>query len=281
MFPIEQPETVKERIISFIKPRAKPLYKAAPFPLERRLDLDAGWINKRQNTFSGIFEVDVTALRQALLAHKAKTGQSQSFTAYIVACLASTVDQDKSLHAYQNWRNQLIIFEDVDVAVMIEIDIGNRKFPLLHVVRAANKKSLLDIHHEIRWIQADPSQSPNFNSRTKRLMSLFLRLPGIARRVVYLTILKNPQWSKQVAGTVAVTSIGMFGKGGGWGLGLANHTLSLIIGGIAEKPGIVNGQIEIRDFLDLTVSFNHNIVDGAPAARFIQRFKEQIENGIN
>lgn len=256
-------------------------HKTMPFTLERRLDLDAGWINRRQNTFSGIFEVDVTMLRQALRTHKASTGESLSLTAFIVTCLASTVDEDKSLHAYQNWRNQLIIFEDVDIAVMIEIDIGNRKFPLLHVVRAANKKSFLEIHREIRLVQADPSRSPNFNSRTKRLMSLFLRLPGIARHLVYLAVIKNPHWFKQVAGTVSVTSVGMFGKGGGWGVGLANHTLNLIIGGIAEKPGIVNGQIEVREYLDLTVSFNHNIVDGAPAARLIQRFKERIENGFN
>lgn len=256
-------------------------YKAVPFPLERRLDLDAGWISRRKNTFSGLIEVDVTSLRQSLRAHQVRAGESLSFTAFIVACLASAIDEDKALHAYKNWRNQLIIFEDVDIAVMIEIPLRDRKFPLLHVIRAANRKTFLDIHREIRSIQADPSRSSNFNAKSKKMIGLFLRLPGIVRHLIYRVVLRNPLWFKQVAGTVAVTSVGMFGKGGGWGLGLANHTLSLIVGGIAEKPGIVDGQIEVREYLNLTVSFDHDIVDGAPAARFIQRLKEQIENGFS
>jgi pyruvate/2-oxoglutarate dehydrogenase complex dihydrolipoamide acyltransferase (E2) component len=41
----------------------------------------------------------------------------------------------------------------------------------------------------------------------------------------------------------------------------------------------VDGQIEIRERLSMTVSFDHDIIDGAPAARFTQRFKELIETG--
>jgi len=41
----------------------------------------------------------------------------------------------------------------------------------------------------------------------------------------------------------------------------------------------VDGQIAIRDSLSLTISFDHEIIDGAPAARFTQRLKELIESG--
>jgi pyruvate/2-oxoglutarate dehydrogenase complex dihydrolipoamide acyltransferase (E2) component len=41
----------------------------------------------------------------------------------------------------------------------------------------------------------------------------------------------------------------------------------------------VGGQIVPREFLHLTASFDHDVIDGAPAARFIQRFKELIESG--
>ena len=90
---------------------------------------------------------------------------------------------------------------------------------------------------------------------------------------------KKPQLIKEYYGTVLVTSIGMFGEGGGWGIPVPNHTLQLTLGGIAEKPGVVEGRIEIREYLSLTVSFDHDIIDGAPAARFTQRFKELIETG--
>jgi pyruvate/2-oxoglutarate dehydrogenase complex dihydrolipoamide acyltransferase (E2) component len=70
----------------------------------------------------------------------------------------------------------------------------------------------------------------------------------------------------------------MFGKGGGWGLGfLPTHTLGITVGGIAEKPGAVDGQIAIREYLNLTVAFDHDIVDGAPAARFAKKLTGLIE----
>src|SRR5713226_1548421 len=72
----------------------------------------------------------------------------------------------------------------------------------------------------------------------------------------------------------------MFGKGAGWGILPANaHPLWMTVGGIGQKPGVVDGQIAIRDYLSLTISFDHNIIDGAPAARFTERLKDLIESG--
>jgi pyruvate/2-oxoglutarate dehydrogenase complex dihydrolipoamide acyltransferase (E2) component len=69
----------------------------------------------------------------------------------------------------------------------------------------------------------------------------------------------------------------MFGTGGGWGIPVPNHSLQLTLGGIAEKPGVVDQRIEIRQYMSVTVSIDHDIIDGAPAARFIQRLKELVE----
>ncbi len=41
----------------------------------------------------------------------------------------------------------------------------------------------------------------------------------------------------------------------------------------------MDGQIAIREYLSLTISFDHDIIDGAPAARFTERLKELIESG--
>ncbi len=85
---------------------------------------------------------------------------------------------------------------------------------------------------------------------------------------------------KNLAGTVGLTAVGMFGKGAGWGILPANaHPLWMTVGGIGEKPGVVDGHIAIRDYLSLTISFDHNIIDGAPAARFTERLKDLIESG--
>lgn len=79
-------------------------------------------------------------------------------------------------------------------------------------------------------------------------------------------------------GTVSLTAVGMFGNGAGWGIPVSNHTLQITLGGIAEKPALLEGRIENREYLCMTISFDHDVVDGAPAARFVQRLKELIEN---
>jgi pyruvate/2-oxoglutarate dehydrogenase complex dihydrolipoamide acyltransferase (E2) component len=43
------------------------------------------------------------------------------------------------------------------------------------------------------------------------------------------------------------------------------------VGGISEKQGVVDRQVAMRDYLSLTISSDHTIIDGAPAARFAQR----------
>jgi pyruvate/2-oxoglutarate dehydrogenase complex dihydrolipoamide acyltransferase (E2) component len=72
----------------------------------------------------------------------------------------------------------------------------------------------------------------------------------------------------------------MFGAGGGWGLNPGTiYTTSIMLGGIAEKPGVVDGEIAVREYLSMTLSFDHDVVDGAPAARFVSRLKALIEDG--
>ena len=87
---------------------------------------------------------------------------------------------------------------------------------------------------------------------------------------------------KKYVGTVGLSSVGMFGKGNGWGIPPANPpALWVTVGGIGEKPGVMDGRIAIREYLSLTISFDHDIIDGAPAARFTERLKELIESGYS
>jgi 2-oxoacid dehydrogenases acyltransferase (catalytic domain) len=79
-----------------------------------------------------------------------------------------------------------------------------------------------------------------------------------------------------------ITAVGMFGKGVGWGIPPALPTLMITLGGIGEKPGVVDGHIAIREYLSLTISFDHEIIDGTPAARFTESgyglFDSRIES---
>lgn len=249
-------------------------HTSIPFPKMRRLMVDGGRMGRQKHTVHGLVEVDVTEPRRILHEHKERTGESLSFTGFIIACFAQAVDMNKHMQAYRSWRGQLIIFEDVDVNTMFEVEVDGKKMVRPHIIRAANRKTFRELHEEIRSFQKghESSQEASFTR-------WFAMLPGVVRRLFYLSLFKSPKMLKDYFGTVILTSVGMFGEGAGWGIPVPNHTLQITLGGIAEKPGVVDGHIEIREYLSVTVSFDHDIVDGAPAARFIQRLKELIESG--
>jgi pyruvate/2-oxoglutarate dehydrogenase complex dihydrolipoamide acyltransferase (E2) component len=59
---------------------------------------------------------------------------------------------------------------------------------------------------------------------------------------------------------------------------LTLFSLEVIVGGVSQRPRVIDGQVTVRDILDLTVVIDHNVVDGAPAARFAAEFRELLES---
>lgn len=245
-----------------------------PYPRARLPMVDGGRLGRRKHMVHGLLEVDVTRPRQLLREHKARTGEAVSFTAFLMACLGRALDEHRQLHAYRDWRNRLVIFDEVDVNTLVEVEVEGRRIIRPRIIRAVNTKTVWDLHRELRTFQAAAEQS-----REAQFLRGFVRLPWAVRQLFYLVLFKHPWLLKEYLGTVALSSIGMFGSGGFWGIPVPNHTLQLTLGGIAEKPGIVARRIEIREYLSVTISFDHDLVDGAPAARFAQRWKELVEAG--
>jgi pyruvate/2-oxoglutarate dehydrogenase complex dihydrolipoamide acyltransferase (E2) component len=249
-------------------------YHVTPMPAARRLVVDGGRLAAGRHTVHGLLEVDVTLPRSMMREHKARTGESLSFTAFVIACLGHAVDLDPQVHACRDWRNRPVIFDEVNVNTQFSAEGTGRQAHLVHVIKAVNKRPFRDIHEEIRAFQMEKSKSPE-----RKFIDSFVLLPWPVRALFYWVILHTPRLQHEYFGTVAVSAVGMFGSGGGWGIPFVNHGLALTIGGIAQKPGVVDGRIEIREYLDLTLSFDHDIVDGAPAARFAQRLRELLEAG--
>lgn len=248
-------------------------YTIVPFPKMRRLVTDIAQSAQGRFVMIGLLEMDVTRARVVLRAHREQTGENLSFTAFLIGCVAKAVSENKAVQAYKHWRGHLVQFEDVDVLAMVEVQAGGG-IPVGHVVRAAQHKTLREIHAEIRSVQNKQARSDEAH-----LIERMVLIPRFLRRWLLWALMLNPVWVEPMRGTVVVTAVGMFGKGGGWGIGLSTHSLGVTVGGIAEKPGVVDGQIAIREYLCITLSFDHEIVDGAPAARFAARLRELIEGG--
>lgn len=247
----------------------------------RRLMANANDLYWQNHCIYGLLEVDVTVPRDAIAAHKARTGETLSFTGYITYCLARAVDEDKRVQAVIKGRKHLLIYDDVDVGLMVEGKIGDKPALMGHVIHVANRKTFRQIHDEIRGVQSKPvPRNRGMSSWFQKAMLLPWPFSTLVKALVRAATRRDPTLVTSMGGTVGITSVGMFGKGrSGWGIVPLPYSLALIVGSIARKPALVGERIEPREILNLTVLFDHDIIDGAPAARFAQRLVELIESG--
>ncbi|HEX9313479.1 MAG TPA: 2-oxo acid dehydrogenase subunit E2, partial [Actinomycetota bacterium] len=136
-----------------------------------------------------------------------------------------------------------------------------------------------EIHDEIRAAQVqDVTKIDVGGAKESQLLPAWLFRPyfELATRIGK----GFPQEWKKRWGTVTLTAVGMVGKGPGWGIPPSSPSICWItVGGIGQKREIVDGQIATREYLSLTVRFDHNMMDAAPGARFTERFKQLIESG--
>jgi hypothetical protein len=166
----------------------------------------------------------------------------------------------------------------VDVNTQIEVTTAGQKIVKPLLVRAANRKSIEDLTKEIRAGQASDDRDA---IRRYRATLALLSIPRPIRSLAWRVGMSNPALFKRLGGTVGLSSVGMFGPAGGWGISVAPPTLMITVGGIAMKPRYVDGNLEPRELLDLTASVDHAVVDGATAARFTRRLTELLERPID
>jgi len=82
-------------------------------------------------------------------------------------------------------------------------------------------------------------------------------------------------------GTITISNLGMFGVSYFKPLLIPGQTAIIAISTIQEKPIAINNGIFIRKMMNVSISCDHRIVDGAAAAQFMQSIKEAIEVKIS
>ena len=250
-------------------------YQVVPYPKLRRLLAVMLRALQRKPMMHFLLEVDVTRARQSIRDHKANTGERWSFTAFLIACVGKAVDEHKAVQAYRKGRKHLVLYDDVDVETQIERDVAGDVQNITSIIRAANRKTFRQIHQEIRAAQVEHVEKARVGSQA---LQWLLLLPTFLFRFLYG--MRGPHVLKKYGGTVGTAAVGMFEDGAGWVIPIGHpQSLMMTVGGIGMKPGVVDGHIAIRDYLSLTISLDHEIIDGAPAARFIRRLKDLIQGG--
>lgn len=189
-------------------------------------------------------EVDASALVQLRESFKQSPlagGLVPGYNEILVLIVARALQEHPNMNArlVENRIEQL-------AAINIGVAVDTERGLLVPVIRDAASKRLGDITVEFRTLV----------ERARAGQSLPDDLTG---------------------GTFTITNLGMYEVDGFTPIINLPECAILGVGRIVEKPVAVNGQVVIRPMMVLSLTFDHRINDGAPAARFLQRIKQLIE----
>jgi len=164
-----------------------------------------------------------------------------SYTAILMKAVAKSLAEYSIINSTLEG-NEIKIFEDVNVGVAVATEDGL----VVPVIHNADKKRLEEIDAAIRELTEKARQGK------------------LAKEDL-------------TGGTFTITNLGMYGVE--FFIPIINppEAAILAVGRVVEKPVVVDGKIEIKPMMMLSLSYDHRIVDGAPAGEFLRKVKEGAE----
>jgi len=255
-------------------------FKKIDFPSSRVGTHDLGKIGKGKHHVATILELNVTESRSAIRELR-RCGKSISFISWLVKKISETLEEHEEVRGYLKGRNKKIVFKDVSMSVMVEKSVSGTMVPIPLLIENINHISVEEIYEKI-----ESAKSLKINSEedfviegsiSKRLMSLYYKLPQFIRLLAIKSILKKPFKSHKMMGDAIFTSSGMTGRIPGWAIVKSYHNVAFVLGTIVKKPWVVNNQIMIQEIAHLTLLIDHDVVDGVAMAKFISNLARKIE----
>ena len=186
-------------------------------------------------------EVDVTQLIDQ--RQEVRQEFNVTYTDFIVQACAHALRQHPRMNTSLEG-NVIHMHNDIHVGLAVALDEGL----IVPVVRDADKKSLKDIAAEAKTLAEKARASQ-------------LKLEEVS------------------GGTFTVSNLGMYGVDAFTPIINAPQSGILGVGRIVEKPVIYRGEITKRSMMVLSLTFDHRVIDGAPAGAFLQTVADLLAHG--
>src|SRR4051794_19905951 len=192
-----------------------------------------------------VYEVDfhkLSQLRERKKAEYERNGAKLSFTALIAKVTVDALRAFPFVNASIDGDN-IVYKKDINLGIAVALEQGL----LVPVIRNADEKNLVGLSRAIDDLAS--------RARSKKL---------------------NPE--EVQGGTFTITNPGIFGAV--YGLPLINQPQVAIlgVGGIEKRAVVVNDAIAIHPTCHLSLGYDHRLIDGADAGRFLSYIKERLEN---
>jgi pyruvate dehydrogenase E2 component (dihydrolipoamide acetyltransferase) len=202
--------------------------------------LSASWNERPQVTLHS--EVDATNLVEFRQHNRTSSGKKITLNAFFVTAAARALSEFPGVNS-QLTDNGIIQYGEINIGLAIDTERGL----VVPVLKDAGKMSLIGI-------DAGLSDLVERTLANKALPEDFS------------------------GGTFTITNLGAYGVDSFTPIINPPEASILGIGRITPRPVAVNGMLGVREMVTLSLSFDHRLIDGAPAARFLQRICQLIEN---
>jgi len=233
---------VRERDILAVAPIVQ---KTAPAPTPNiRKTIANRMVQSHQTTAPVTLTTTVDATNLVNLREQFRTtgGTIPSYTDFIVKLTAIALQAHSALNS--RWEDDSIVTpNEFNIGIAVDTEAGL----LVPVVRNVDRVSLREL--------ATQSKSLIEKARERKLSA-----------------------EEMSGGTFTVTNLGAFGIEAFTPIINLPECAILGIGAIQTLPAVVNGAIVVREKLTLSLTFDHRIVDGAPAAKFLAQVRSYLEN---
>ena len=192
-------------------------------------------------------EIDITEmvkLRETLVSQAETIGTRITYTDLFVFAIAKALKGNPVINS-SLIDNEIKLWKSVNIGVAVALEDGL----IVPVVKDADKKSFVEISQTIKTLVQ--------KARERTLLP-----------------------DEVSGGTFTITNLGALGGGYHFETPIINQPESAILrtGGITDRAVVRDGEIVIRPIMTYSLTYDHRVIDGAMAAKFIDSVTELLEN---
>jgi pyruvate/2-oxoglutarate dehydrogenase complex dihydrolipoamide acyltransferase (E2) component len=213
---------------------------------------------------------------EQLRASLAKIGQRVTITAIVLKAIAIAQIKHPESRSVLLPFGRTAVLEEVVGGFTAEKVVEGKPVVYFGAIKEPIKKTIAQIARELReYAERDVSEIPQLD-----LEHRFAKMPWLIRRIILWFGVTFPDFRlKFMDATFGISSLGKYGIR--MLIPPCVTTSTFGIGSVENRPVVRGGEIVIRPIMNISLNFDHRLIDGAPAARFLNDVRLLLEGGLH
>jgi len=219
-------------------------------------------------------DIDMT-FAEELRTRLKSVGQKVTITAILLKAIAIAQRAHPESRTSLLPFGKTVTFHDIVAGFTVERFIGEQPAVFFGAIDNPDTKSVEEISSELRqYAESDMQQMEHLDRQHK-----FNSMPWWFRRLILWAGLRFPKVRLTFMGaTFGLSSLGKWGMTGLIPPCVSTSTFG--IGSVEPRPVARDGKVEIRPMMTMILNFDHRLIDGGPAARFMADVKRLLEGDL-